>query len=152
MREGYRVQWCVRNSYYDEDYCTLYFEDEQDFAEHINKLKNAAYEVEKLTGAVRACKSYLSAAPKLKDYTCIDISDDGDTVEIKIIFREADQRDLKDFTCDKGHLIGIDECYCDGPVSYWIEEVAGRKYVVREELCERPIDGGDDEEREDRPQ
>jgi len=103
-----RVQYGVCNSQYSDDHEVIVFESEDAFEAHIRDLERSA--------------NTISEAP-IQPGTCLHVDDRGDVVYATIVCHEASPADLKD--------LPIADNSEDAP--YWIEEIAGRYYVVREE-------------------
>jgi len=103
-----RVQYGICNSQYSDDHEIITFESEAEFEAYVRDLERSA--------------ETIAEAP-IKPGTCLHVDDRGDVVYVTIVCHEAGPSDMKD-------LPASDEA---GDSPYWIEEIAGRYYVVREE-------------------
>ena len=103
-----RVRYGICSSQYSDDHETITFESEEEFEAHIRELERSA--------------ETIVDAP-IQPGTCLHVDDRGDVVYATIVCHEAGPADLKDLPI-------ADEA---GDSPYWIEEIAGRYYVVRTE-------------------
>ena len=103
-----RVRYGICNSQFSDDHDVIFFESETEFEEHVRELERSA--------------ETISEAP-IKPGACLHVDDLGDVVYATIVCHEASPADLKD--------LPVAENADDSP--YWIEEIAGRYYVVRTE-------------------
>lgn len=107
----FRVQYGIVNSHYSDDHETICFESEAAFEEHIRDLEKAANTLSDDTDT------------PIKPGTAIRVEDRDDAIYVAVVCQEATQADLAE--------LPTDEDAEDAP--YWIEEIGGRQYVVREE-------------------
>lgn len=121
---AYSVQWGITNSCYADDFGVIEFENATSFEDKVH--------------ALLAESERINHNDTLPPGYCIRLYDSGDLVEITVVDHEASPSDLSDLRCENGHLQGLDECDCGDAPIYWIEEIAGRKYVVHEEWYMRP--------------
>lgn len=121
---SYRVQWGITNSTYAEDCGVVDFNDESLFEDRMQELFEESNRIDHIG--------------TLPPGYCVRFYDGGDLIEFTVVDSEANPSDLSDLRCENGHLPGIDDCDCGDDPIYWIEEIAGRKYVVHEEWCLRP--------------
>lgn len=121
---AYCVQWGITNSSYADDFGVIEFENASSFEDKVHELLEESNRVDHVGN--------------LPPGYCVRFYDGGDLVEITVVDREASPSDLSDLRCENGHMLGLDECDCEDAPTYWIEEIAGRKYVVHEEWYLRP--------------
>jgi len=103
-----RVQYGICNSQYSDDHEVIVFESEKEFEDHIRDLERSA--------------ETIPEAP-IRPGTCLHVDDRGDVVYVTIVCHEAGPADLAELPDSENAE--------DSP--YWIEEIAGRYFVVREE-------------------
>ena len=104
-----RVRYGICSSQYSDDHDVIFFESEAAFEAHIRDLERSAETV--------------SDVASITPGTCLHVDDRGDVVYVTIVCHEAGPADLAD----------LPDAESAGDSPYWIEEIAGRYYVVREE-------------------
>lgn len=114
-----RVRYGIVHSQYSDDHETICFESEEEFEAHIRDLEKAA--------------ETLSDDTPIKPGTAIRVDDRDDVVYVAVVCHEATPADLTELP----HVDDVDDDL--GDASYWIEEIHGRQYVVREEYYS-PVD------------